>query len=704
MFGVSPIESESSDVGSLLEVRQGNMARPDISSRLLQILREQKWRVLSIVTASIALGIILTMIQPRYYTAESRLEFKPEEATVQTLDTEVASALILTDQYFETQYELLRSRSVARDVAVFVGAESDLAFAEAFGVQGEEVSERRAVDLLLESLSVDPILESNLVDIGMTTRDPEYSARLANVWAETFIASDIERRFGATIQARDFLNTRLAETREKLQAAERDFIEFASRNRILNLPSDDAGSLTQNGPTLVSSQLSSLNDRLSEARAERIDAASRQRRSGMGANAVTSPALNQLRARRAELAARVAGMEEQYGSGYPPLQTAREELNQITSAISSEAEINRRGLEEDYRSALRAEEALQKEVSRLTQSLIDERRDGVQAGFLAREVDTNRQLYDALLQRVKEVGVAPTESSNIGIIENAEVPQGPSYPNPTLNIIAATLAGFVFAGLFVGGKLALDQVIRSPEELQVLTNRPVIGSMPLFSAEDAIDELSAKSSAIYEASLSTSLSLRHLLDGEERSVLITSSQAGEGKSMTAIGLCNALSQSGLNVLLVDADIRRGRLHSRLNLSKSPGLSDYIEDFDADTLPIRKCEGMGFDVIPVGYHPPNPAAAITSKRMLQLHQLAVAQYDLVLYDGPPVLGLVDAVHLAKMADLVVYAVQANEIGSRKIFAAENRLAQAGSAIDAFIMTRVPSSEKYGYDYSYSLDID
>ncbi|WJY18925.1 polysaccharide biosynthesis tyrosine autokinase [Alteriqipengyuania flavescens] len=704
MLGISPIDADPATPVRYAPVEQSRAMGSDVSARLMQILREQRWKVLAIIAATIALGVVLTMLQPRYYTAQTRMEFKPEETLVQATDTDAASALVLNEQYFQTQYELLRSRSLARDVAIGEDAMSDPEFAAAFGLEGEQITEKRAINTLLDALEVEPIIDSNLADITFTTRDPAYSARLADAWAEAFIAADIERRFGASIQAREFLNSRLAETREKLQDAEQALIEFASRNQILNLPSDSEGAAAENSPTLVSSRLESLNDRLGEARAERIAAASRLGSARSGTSSNTSGTLVQLRSRRAELAARVAGLEERFGDGYPPLRSAREELAQIDSAIASEAGVYRGGLQEQYNAALQAERALQSEVTQLTQSLISERRTGVQYGFLAREVDTNRQLYDALLQRVKEVGVAPTERSNIVVIDEAETPQVPSFPNPVLNVVAATLAGLVFAGLFVGGTFALDQVIRSPEELQKLTGRPVIGSIPVNEGDDAIEELGDRLSPVYESFLSASLSLRHLIGDDHKSALMTSSQSGEGKSYTSIGLSYALSRSGMKVLLVDADVRRGRLNGWLDLPKRPGLSDYIADFDTDELPIRRYEDFGFDVMTVGQYPPNPGEAITSGRMMQLHQSVLERYDFVLYDGPPILGLADAVHMARMVDLVIYAVQANEIRSRKIYSAQNRLAQVGTDIDAFIMTQTPTSEEYGYDYSYSRESD
>jgi capsular exopolysaccharide synthesis family protein len=698
MLGIQPLDRptvvESAPVGHA-PTGQERLAW----TRVRQIIWERRYVIGAIVAAAILLGLILTLIQPRYYSADTRLEFQPEETSVQTADiAQNAASIEFNEQYFQTQYELLKAESLARDVLQGGNLLRNADFYRAFGVEGEQLTEKQAIKILLDALSVEPVPQSNLVDVKFTTRSPAFSARLANDWAQGFIAADIERRYGASIQARDFLESRLAETKQKLESAERSLINYASANRVLNLPStspDESGEKQ----TLVSSQLVALNQSLAQARADSIAAASRlaAARSTGGGN--ESASLATLRARRADLAAQVGGLKESFGPDYPPLKAAQEQLKQIDAAIGNEQGFYTAGLRQAYDAARSTEARLQGEVSALTQQLLTERRTGVQYGFLAREVDTNRQLYDALLQRIKQIGVEPTEQSNIVVVDKADVPTLPSYPNPLLNLVAAALLGLIAAGAFIAAAFSFDHIVRSPAELEHISGKPVIGIIPKVDQPEDLSRLVDGKTSIHDAFLSARLALSYLLgNGEKRLLALTSTREGEGKSFTSIGLATAFEANRQRVLLVDADIRRGHLNDWLGMDETPGFAGFLAGTPIEEAGIQKHPILGFDVLVSGPFPPNPAELITSPRVQLFQQWALAKYDLVLFDCPPVLGLADAVNMAQTTDLVLHIVEEGRIRGRAIVAAENRLHQVGRNIAAFVMTKARSrNDEYGYDY-------
>jgi capsular exopolysaccharide synthesis family protein len=705
MLGIQPLERPTPVVEAAPPYQPGNTRASLGWTRVRQIVWEKRYPIGAIIAAAILLGLIQTLVQARYYSAETRLEFQPEQTSVQTADIDTnnpANTLQLNDQYFETQYELLKAQSLASDVVQGENLLRNPDFYRAFGIEGKKLTEKQASKILLDALTVDPVPQSNLVDIRFTTRSPAFSAHLANVWAQAFIAADIERRYGASIQARDFLESRLAQTRKKLEDAEQNLIGYASSHRVLNLPSTSPDE-TGDKQTLVSSQLVALNQSLAQARAASIAAASQlaAARDTGGGNQSTS--LAALRARQADLAGQVEGLKANFGPDYPPLKAAEQQLKQVTAAMAGDQSAYIAGLRQQYDAARATEQRLQGEVNSLTQSLLAERRTGVQYGFLAREVDTNRQLYEALLQRIKQIGVEPTEQSNIVVVDQAGTPTEPSYPNPLLNLIAATLLGLMAAGAYIVAAFSFDHIVRSPAELEGISGKPVIGIIPKVPQPEDLSRLLDGKTAIHDAFLSARLALSYLLaNGERRSVALTSTRESEGKSFTSIGLASAFQASGQSVLLVDADIRRGHLNEWLGIERTGGFSQYLAGTPIERAGIRTDPTLGFDVLIAGPYPPNPAELITSARLQAFHQWALSKYDLVLFDCPPVLGLADAVNIARTTDLVLHIVEEGRIRGRAIVAAENRLRQVGRSISAFVMTKARTrNDEYGYDY-YSYD--
>jgi succinoglycan biosynthesis transport protein ExoP len=399
---------------------------------------------------------------------------------------------------------------------------------------------RDAADILLRNLTVSPMRMSRLVDVGFTSPQPTFSATIVNAWTRHFVEMTLARRYEATSYARRFLEQRLEQLRQRLEEAERALVGYAAQQRIVNIPS----TLTSNGPTgstvtaterpLVAEDLAALNQALNEAIAERIAAQARLRGGGGNTNeALQNQAISTMRARRAELAAEYARLMTQFEPQYPPAQAIQNQIRELDRSIGREEGRVQSTLQGTYEAAQSREAALRARVEGLQGDLINLRGRTIQYNIYQRDADTNRQLYDALLQRYKEIGVAGGVGiNNISVVDPADVPERPSSPRLLLNLVLALFAGSV---LGAGLALALEQVdeaISDPNDVETKLGLPLLGAIPK-SAGDPEAELEDRKSALVEAYLSAQTSLAFTTDhGIPRTLAVASTRPGEGKTTT----------------------------------------------------------------------------------------------------------------------------------------------------------------------------
>jgi polysaccharide biosynthesis transport protein len=366
----------------------------------------------------------------------------------------------------------------------------------------------------------------------------------------------------------------------------------------------------------------------------------------------------------------------------------------------------------NYEAALAQETMLSQKLLESKKAVLGVQDRSIQYNILKREVDTNRQLYDGLLQRLKEVGVAGGIGvNNISIVDKADVPSKPYKPNLLLNALVA-----VFLGLFGGIGLAflfehLDDTIKAPDDLEKLLGLAVLGIVPAVKGggeEDmALTENADPRSAFAEAHRSVRTALQFSTPkGVPKVLMITSPSVGEGKSTTALSLAIHFAQAGKNVLLIDADLRKASLHKKLGIANDTGLTNYLAG-DAQPVEITKsCRIPRVFVVPSGPLPPNPAELISSTKMVSLLNLAAEKFDQVIIDGPPVLGLADAPLLGNLADAAVLIVEAGATSRALARNAVKRLRSTRTALIGGILTKLdPRGNAYGYyqsQYYYQYD--
>lgn len=717
------------------ETDPGASEGPDIF-RYLHILVKHWLVILAAVIVSTAVGLTLTLMTQPIYTASVTLQIDKEAPRVLDGDSLNSPRDVTSyDEFFQTQYGLLNSRSLALRTVDRLNLVNDAAFLRAYDIKPEarrdpEGLRQSLAGILQGSLDVTPIQRSRLVRVAFSSPDPNVSARIANGIAENFIASTLERRFDATAYARKFLEERIALIRAKLEASERQLVEYAKAEQIVSIGGGGGaaagadsgggairGSSDSGNQSLLNSSLSGLNSALTEARAARIVAEERWRQAQRGSGAdlpevMQSPTIQALTNTRSGLEADYQQKLQTYRPEFPEMVQLRTRIAELDRQIQAEVATIQGSIKRQYEMALGQERSFQAQVNRLTGASLDLRGRTIQYDIIQREVDTNRTLYDGLLQRYKEIGVAGgLSTNNVSVVDPARAPGGPSKPQPIKNLIAAAFIGLLL-GLGVSFLLeALDETVRAPQDVESQLGLPLLGTIPKLEkgvspAEAAMNIRSSFSEAYY----STRTALQFSTDsGVPKSILVVSARPSEGKTTSAVNLAHSLARLGARVLLVDADLRNPSVHRVLMAQNSTGLSNYLSGGMSIDQLAQVVDIPNLLVLTSGPLPPSPAELLSSARLTELLQEAMLAFDHVVIDGPPVMGLADAPLIGSRAAGTVLVVEAGQTGRRLVKAAIRRMRLANARMLGVLLTKFDARNSaygygygYGYGYQYSYD--
>lgn len=695
----------------------------------LRIALRWKWVIAGAVGVCVLLGLIASLLMTPQYTAVSTIEISRESDQVTEFKGVESEAGVGDQEFYQTQYGLLRARTLAERVAARLNLFNDPAFFDMYGSpednpafdlrdgrypdSGRAERQRKAGEILLDNLSVEPTRLSRLVDIKFTSPDADFSARVANSWAENYIQTNLERKVQSTSYGRDQLQRQLAEYKDRLDESQRQLVAYASSQQIINLPSQTGsnGATTQER-SIVADNLASLNVALTQATADRIATESRYRqagRRGASTEALANQAINNLRQRKAELAAQYERMMVQFEPGYPAAQALRSQIDELEGAIAHEEKRVSDSLQSDYRASLQRERDLRAQVDQLKSEYLDLRRRSIQYNIYQQEVDTNRALYDGLLQRFKEIGVAGGVGvNNVAIVDPADVPQSPSSPNLLLNLLLSIVAG---AGLGVALAFAreqLDEAIVDPAEVERRLGLPLLGSVPKVEGETPSEALLDRKSDLFDAYLAIQTNLGFTTShGIPRSFAVTSTRPAEGKSTTALALATTLARAGRKVILVDGDMRSPSIHHLGGVDHDRGLSNFLSGEDDISTMTFDMSNLGFAAMSSGPIPPNAAELLTSDRLSVLIEQLLAAYDHVVIDSPPVMGLADAPLISSRVEGIIYAIESHGIRSTMVKTAIGRLASANARIFGGVLTKFEARKAhygYGYEYGYGYGRD
>lgn len=690
-----------------------------ILQQYLRIALRWKSIVIGCTLGAIALGLIVTLLMTPKYTANATIEISRESDQVTGFQGVERDVSVADMEFYQTQYGLLRSPTLAERVAADQGLVNNPGFFEMFGAgdrdepafkltngrypaQGREVRQRLAGEILLANVGIDPARLSRLVAIRFTAPDPDLAAGVANAWAKNFIDTNLERKVQSTAYGREVLRRQLAEYKDRLDESQRQLVGYASKEQIINLP---AGSGGDEDRSIVSDNLATLNTALAQAMAKRIEAQSRLREAGgrgSSAEALTNNAINNLRQRRAELMGQYEQLMVRFEPSYPQAVALSRQIDEIEKAIAQE-ETRVAGLfRTEYSQALEQENALRARVNALKNDFLDLRRRSIQYNIYQQEVDTNRALYDGLLQRFKEIGVAGGVGvNNISIVDLADVPQRPSSPRIVLNLFLAMLAGLLTGAAIAFARQHLDETIGDPTELPSRLGIPLLGTVPKVTGETPREALVDRKSAVNDAYLAVQTSLAFTTEhGVAKSFAVTSTRASEGKSTTSLALATTLARAGRKVILVDGDMRSPSVHHLGGVGHDRGLSNFLSGDDDIAAMTFQMADLGLTAMSAGPIPPNAAELLTGVRLRALIERLLESFDNVIIDSPPVLGLADAQLIGARVEGVIYAIEARGVRASQVRMALSRLADANVRIFGGVLTKFDhNNASYGYDYDY-----
>ncbi|MDK8188074.1 MULTISPECIES: GumC family protein [Sphingomonas] len=674
-----------------------------------------RWLMVGIIVACVVAGLVLTLLTSPKYTARTQVEISRQQKQVTNVEGLESEEAGRDQEFYSTQYALLATRPLAERVASQLNLVNSREFFDGHGLDWDYPDERDGknaaqirkerqklvVDTLLKNIDISPVRTSRLVEIYYTSRSPDLSARISNKWATAFIELSMDRQFASTADARRFLENRLVSLRQRLEESERQAVLFASRSGIVTIEQQrDRDGRSVGSRTLTTSNLEELSTALNQAIAARIAAQSRASSQGENSGeALNNLTLTNLRQQRAVAAAEYAKLLVNFEPQYPAARAIAGQIRTIDSAIARETGRISSVRQREYQEAVSRENELRQQVAAVRSELDTQNRSNIQYAIYQREADTNRQLYDALLQRYKEIGVAGSiGANNITVVEPAIVPEKPSSPKLLLNLAVALVLGIGLAAVTAIVLEQIDEGVRDVTQVEPLFKLPLLGTTPAIKG-NAITELRDSKSQLFDSYFSIRSNLAFSTNhGFPRSLAIVSTVPGEGKSSTSLSLATVLGRTGKRVLLVDADMRSPSIHHMAGVENEAGFSNYLAGEDNWRGLVRDTDTRNVAIIAAGPLPPSAAELLSGDRLRSFVQDALTQYDHVIIDSPPVLGLTDAPLIANAVEGIVYIVQWAGPATRGIQASIKRLQLVNAHIFGIVLTKVETSrEGYGYTY-------
>lgn len=681
----------------------------------------QKRRRLAVVALlAVVLPVIpLVLIAPSVYESSARLMLEPVAATPMSFrdgqNVEGNGA-----RSFETQAETLRNRTVAQKAVerlrlwespAFLSSNDALGVREVVRWVSDETigrftsrpapavtdKDRAAalVDLLISRVSVRPIENSRLVDIVVESRDPGLAATIANTLAQLVVEQDMESRFQSARHASEWLDKRLAEQRAVVDASESALQQYREEHGTVSL--DDRQNITVQ-------RLADLNGALTKAKTERISKeglynqlmALENDRAALDTFPVilSNAYIQQLKAQVADFQKELANLSERYGERHPEVVRVKTALQAAEARLQGEIAKTVESVKNDYLAARSQEQSLAAALETQKRQTLDVNRVEIQYASLERDAQSNRLVLENLLQQAKQSGLAAAaNASNIRVVEQAVVPVAPVRPQRGRALL---LTLFGAALLSVGLAFVveyLDTRVKSPEEIRMYLGVHCLGMMPVVGPKDlehSAPLVGRHSSADFSEAvrrIRTSLMMSSLRDSV-KTLAVTSTSPEEGKTVVASNLAVVLAQAGRHVLLIDADMRRPRIHEVFDVPQSPGLSSaLIHPRDSLAEIIRRDSVSGLEILAAGSTPPNPAELLAMPAFRELLDRLIPAYDHIIIDCPPIMAVTDASLVANEVSGVVFVIGAEATTRAAARTALDELRESRDNIVGAVLNRV-----------------
>jgi capsular exopolysaccharide synthesis family protein len=689
------------------------------------VLLRHRWTALTFLAVVVFTTAVVTFVTTPLYRATVLIEIDPHNPNVVAFQdvVEIARA---QREFFQTQYDVLRSRNLAARVidalhladdplfnppprGSLVGSArrwlSGLAGRQPGAEADPDIARRQAlIRRFLGSVEVEPRRGSYLVEVSFLSPAPALAERIANAIADEYVELTIEQRVHAVQKGRGFIERQVDVTRASLEEAEEQLQVFSKKHSILS--GDEKESVEFR-------KLSDLSDALTAVQNERMHKEAQLGQVERGefgpvSAVVSHPVVADLLAEVAQEEAEYSRLSQTFTGEYPQMERLAAKVAELRRRVDAEIERLQGTLRADYEAAVRNEHLLEDALLGQQDAVSDLNRRAIDYKILKRQVDTERDIYKTLLQRLKEVEVSESiKASNIHVLDMAERPFGPDRPRPLRNLLLA-----LFVGLSGGIALAffqeyLDSSIKSPEDVERHLHLATLGAVPLLRVRRG-QRVVPEMVAVHDAASASAEAMRTLraslflstASGPPQRLLVTSARPEEGKTCVSVNLAVTLAQMGKRVVLIDTDLRRPRLHRIFEREIAPGLTTYLTggaDIASLIQPAFPDQVPTLDLVVSGPVPPNPVELVDSREMMLLLDELSRSYDFVIADGPPSLGFADVPLLSRLMGGILLVVKCGVTPRKVVKQAAAYLTRLRARVLGVVLNQVAEG-RHG-DYSY-----
>ncbi|HXB61445.1 MAG TPA: polysaccharide biosynthesis tyrosine autokinase [Acidobacteriaceae bacterium] len=690
------------------------------------VLRKRRWVLILALLLGFLIGMFRSWTQPRLFTATGEIQVRPGASAQYRVDGPSMGAVTDTTTRLQTEVAILQSDSLAESVARELDLANDPAFLNATGPVPHRNLEdnngavrEKIIRTLHKNLLVVLVPHTDLIRISYSSLNGKLSANIVNTVINDYITRSYQTRYASTQRVSEWLSGTLSDLKQEVETSQEQLMELSQPLGVNTLdPSHNQ----------ISSDLEDLSKAADDARVARMIAEARYRvlssntdTSGIegleAANYGTNPTLlSQLRAQRATLETELAQQSVELGPNHPEVKQLRAQIAAINTQMDQEQSRLLQQAKTQLNAAVANENMTEAALEAEKEDAYKLRDNLIQYQIRQREFDSNRTLYEGLLERLRTAGVeAGLESSEIDIVDVAMIPATPTI-TPRSDILMFSMLFALLGGVIIAFLMeSLDTGLRSIAEIESITELPSLAIIPrarkvgtentekLTIAQRNISVLTQPKSHFAESFRALRTSLLLSTTGKPpKIILVTSATPAEGKTTTATNIAAVLAQRDTRVLLIDSDLRRPTVHHRFGLVGKTGLTTVLNG----TMTLENAvqhvpEIPNLDILPSGPVPPFPTEMLGSEVMVQLLHHCAGIYSHIVIDSPPILSVTDGVILARHADAVVLVVRHGKSSKHVVRRARDLLARAGAPVTGIVLNAVDlsSPEYYGY-YGYS----
>ncbi|WP_067583082.1 GumC family protein [Endozoicomonas ascidiicola] len=696
--------------------------------QIFHVLNSYRWAIAGFTLAVSLIAIMVVFSVTPIYQATTVLQIEQEQAKVVSIE-EMYGIDGGSDSYLNTQLEVLKSRSVLektiRELKLLDNPEFNarlqapawyddlLNWRHWFGIRLPGVADddaivmRDSITLLQERITIEPVRKTQIVKIHAQSENSKLAAAIANAIANAYIEAYLESKLALTLNATDWMQGRMGELSEKLNTAEQELQDYREQEELIDL--EGVLTVSSNELKALTESLVKLRNKLtvSETIYKQIRTGGLREGDNETLQAVLQhPLIQELKQEESKLERLVNDLSRRYGPKHPKMISANSELESIQQNLNVQIRNIVDGVEREYDTDKANEQSLQNAVDQVKTKVQEINRKQFRLRALEREVQTNKDLYDAFFKRIQETSAtSDLQTANARVVDSAFIPENPVKPKKKLIVGIAGLLGLMVSCGIAFLLEMLNNTIRTTRDIEEKLNLPVLGVLPRLKDKEALNHVfklftDKEHPGFGEAvrTIRTSVNLS-AMDQQHRLFAVTSTVPGEGKSSTASNLSLSLGQLG-KTLLIDCDLRRPVVGKNFQVKGgSAGLANLLAGSCSVSETVHKIDGI--DIIPCGQVPPNPQELLASDRFSALLKKLREHYDYIVLDCPPVQNVSDVLMVSRHCDGLIYVVEAGRMQSTAVGAAVGRLLQAKAPVTGTVLNKINPDTKdaYGYNQGY-----